>query len=280
MALFSPSLMAQFSSLDIPLHRMDKGTTNPETVFNLRMSPVQWFNFARELRGDSSPGASRFLEYSGSTLDSWCGGRNESIPAIMQSGLIESAVYNFKKAKAKLGSKLTRAAPVFSPVGSSFSVARVMMGHPKAALYRPKAKLPPKRIEVSMRASASVSAETLSISIAKIARAIWEYKVSGGQAELIINFVHAFAKAQEWNGKRHTALVNTVVLTPTNLGAFASVASVQFYRGLSMPLAQALSGMQSQDNIPRSKWDSPTMPMLSGDIPGESAILRAFAIES
>jgi hypothetical protein len=257
--LFSETLMARYFTTEvIPMNVGWPKPGNPgkdTTVFRSRLTVSQWFERARLLAADGkgySPSGGR-----------WAGFGDQRVDNVLTDGLIHEAVKAFEQAVARLDTTLARSSPVLSPVGASFSVGRVMMGHPKAAIIRPKAKLPPKTINLTLNAWAGLKAEDIARSMSKIAKAAWEYQAAGGIVDLTITFLHSFSRPQVWNGIPHHGFMDTVKINPVSMAAFASAASGAFYRGLSIPIASVLSG-QRGDGLPVCQWVNPQTHMIQG----------------
>lgn len=284
MTLLSESSMARFTSEEIPLaaaglngRAAEKGS--PRRVFRLRMTATERFTFAQELLSDPSVGG---REYRGhlrpDSFSNWTGMPEQTPGQALTTGIVTEAVKEFETANAKLHTSMSRAAPEFSPVGASFSVGRVMVGHPKSAIIRPRAKLPPKKITLALNAWAGLSAKQIAASISRIARAAWDYKTAGGQVEIEISYLHKFSRPEFWQGVPHYGFLDTVKINPVNAAAFASAASAQMYRAISMPLASTLSG-QRGDGLPLCAWGNPDAHPITGNAEADSRMLQTLKVE-
>jgi len=256
-----------FSSREIPLRSVGHGKKEPGEqfafgapkmvhVFYSQLTPTEVFNRCRELQSEQ-----RHHPFRGGN---WIGTGTQPINDIIQRGIIDEAVKAFERAAGNLDTHYARATPELRVVGSAFSIGRVMTNHPKSAIYRPKTKLPPKQIDVTLNAWCGLSAEDIAASMAKMAKAAWSYIAAGGIVDLRVSYLHKFSRPQLWNGIAHHGFLDTVKINPINAAAFASAASGQMYRGLSMPIALALSGDPS-DGLPLCKWGNPSTVAIQGN---------------
>ena len=269
--IFSEPLMKQyFTSEVIPISRgrhETRVTNGKETRVIRSIRHVHdWFDMSDALQKDDTPAGREYAIKRARENSSphWLGINAQSIPDIHKTGLITEAVKAFEKAIGSLETHYTRATPILSPVGGSFSIGRVMMGHPKAAIIRPKAKLPPKQIALTLNCWAGLSAASIAQSMSKIAKAAWQYIAAGGIVELSISFLHNFSDPVIWNEEKHYAFLDTLKINPVNAASYASAASGQFYRALSMPLGLALSGCRG-DGLPLGQWTSSATFPISGN---------------
>lgn len=256
-------------------NRQDKGQET--RIFRTRSNTPQYFNMLQELSKDKSR-AGRELASNASPRGYWSGS-DDTLDVIASSGVFPKAVKAFEQAAGNMETHLARATPVLSPVGSSFSIGRIKMGHPKACLYRPKAKLPPKDIALTMNVWTGVTAEQISASMARIAKAAWQYIAAGGIVNLTVNYLHKFSEPQEWQGQLHYGLMDTIKINPTTAASYASAASGQLYRAVSIPLAQALSG-QPGDGLPLCSWANPKAFPINGTQALDAAVIAELRIEA
>jgi hypothetical protein len=206
--------------------------------------------------------------------NSWAGfGPGETPRTLIESGTLPSALAAVKKAAGTLSAPLARSVPQPSFVGPSFSVGRLIQGHPKACYTRPRAKLPPKNIDLYAGYHCGVSAESLSPIFASIARGISDYTLRGGVVTVRLNVLSGFALPNEG----HTGLVISVDIPTGNLGALAGVCSVAFDRALNLALAQTLSG-QAHDSLPVLTVAEKGKHQITGDPATDRATLAAINI--
>ena len=237
--LFAESSMEYFQTRVI---RQKPGA--PESnYFQLRGTVFSVMGQIQSIHNDGSkPGRYARDHRDPETLRNWCGFRGQTLSDVFSTGSITAAIEDFKKAQSKMVSPLTRGKLDYSPVGGSFNTGRFLTGHPVCMYNRQKTKLPPKTIELVIRCSAGLSPDALAAPLTKIIRAAWDYQNAGGIVTLRVNYFHTFSKAQEWKGKMHKGMLTTIDIPLSNPGILATAASVQFYRGVSMPLACYLSG--------------------------------------
>lgn len=261
--VFTDANMHRFFTLEeIPVkssNRYSRTKTGTRHYFRSKKTVSQWFEMARVLSEENSPAGQRLKREFEGKDGSWSGLGKQRIlgpKGVLETGIIDTAVKAFQDANADIDTHLMRAQPVMAVVGSSFSVGRVMQGHPKAAIYRPRAKLPPKQIQLTINVSCAISAEAIAASMGKIAKACWEYITAGGIVELTVSFIHNFTRPEQFDGKRVDGILDTIKINPSSMAAYASAASGQFYRCLSMALASTLSGDYS-DGLPLGEWDNP-----------------------
>jgi hypothetical protein len=256
--MFSESIMAQYFTSE----KLKTARYGEKLYFRSRLTPMQWRERAEKCMRDDSM---MVAKYDRESRGFWNGLEDQSAIEVIRSGLSKAAMRDFEKASGSIDTHFQRASPILSPVGGSFSIGRIMAGHPKAAIIRPKAKLPPKKIDLTINVWAGVECKNITASMSKIAKAAWQYIAAGGIVELTANYMHNFSRPQEWNGEKHYGLLDTVKINPVNAGAFATAASAQFYRALSIPLAQMLSGDGPHDGLPVGKWENPASFAISGN---------------
>lgn len=274
--LFSPSAMEVFQTLYIA---PTPGAT-PQPYFQIKGSIDTIMEKIGILYSDNSrPGRAAKNHRSASDIRDWCGFGDQTLTDAMETRNIRKAVSDFMKAKARIDAQLTRGAVSYSPVGSAFSVGRFISGHPVSAFKREKTKLPPKTINLSIRCQAGLAPEALSAPLVKIIRAAWEYQTAGGIVSLTVNYFHTFSKPQEWNGILHKGMITSITIPLSNPGILASAASVQFYRGISMPLACYLSGDWG-DGLPLATWKGNGVYPLTGVRGEDDAVLEALRVEA
>lgn len=280
--LFSDNLMSEFQSVEIPAgsHFNHDRVNNPR-VFMLKSTPHRWIERAQALRRDPSDAGRAFAQQLHAQASSrWLGfGKQEKIAAL-DAGVIDTALEAFQKAQGGLETHFTRAAPVLAPVGTAFSIGRIIQGHPKAALYRPKAKLPAKRIEVCLSVSGSVPADQIAAQMSKIAKAIWQYSMAGGVVEFSVAFLCAFHQNQTWQGQSHTGFLDVLTINPSNAAQYSTAASGQFFRGFYISLAQALSGDTSgTDSLMCLNYNKPGVFQFTGYMKDADKVMEALRVK-
>ena len=272
MSLYSEATMQKwFRTREIPVadyYEMKKpdakGTVKP--VFHSSLTPAEWFNRAKDL----------MLEGQQFHTGQWEGTGTQNASDMVHTGLINEAVKAFESAVAEIDTHLAHGSPELHAVGSAFSIGRIMSGHPKAAIVRPRTKLPPKSIDLTLNAWAGLKAEDIARSMSKIAKAAWQYISAGGIIELRVSYLHNFTQPQVWNGIEHWGFLDTLKINPMSMAAFASAASGQMYRALSIPIALKLSG-QHHDGLPLGKWCNPATHAIQGN-KADDAVIQSLRI--
>lgn len=208
---------------------------------------------------------------------SWVNLRNGETMQSMLDGLkCETALKAFLAEETRLNTPLTRDRPQLSVIGSSFSMGRVMQGHPVQCFRRPKRKLPPKTVELAINVSANVQAEKISASMAKIVHAAHEYHLAGGAISLVVHYLAGFRTANPETGAMGLCISLEI---PLGDGAQASFAgSAQFLRGIHYPFAQTLSGTW-HDGLPVTKFTDSSIAQINGQISDADAQLASLKIQ-
>jgi len=272
--LFSPESMEYFQA------RYSKPDPNSseQPYFQLRGSVASVMGQIFSIQNDGSrAGRAAKNHRTSSDIAQWCGFRGQTLEDAFKTGSITAAIEDFQKAQARMVAPLIRGKLNYSPVGGAYNVGRYLAGHPVIMYNREKTKLPPKTIELVIRCSASLEPSALAGPLTRIIRAAWDYQTAGGIVTLRVNYFHTFSRAQDWNGILHKGMITTLDIPLANPGLLASAASVQFYRGVSMPLACYLSG-QFGDGLPSANWTGPGLYTLSGIKGQDDAVLEALSI--
>ena len=225
---------------------------------------------------DSKPGRAVKAFRESSSWSKWAGFADQTPEDVFQTQTIREAIVAFRAASGKIETHLTPGAVNYSPVGASFSMGKFLTGHPVCAFKREKTKLPSKTINISVNCSAYKNHAALAAPLSRIIRAAWEYQNAGGLVTLTVNYIHQFSRPQIWNDTPHAGLITTIAIPLTNPGILATAASVQFYRGLSIPVAAHLSGSFG-DGLPVTKWSGPGIYPLNGTA-SDSLALDALRI--
>lgn len=206
---------------------------------------------------------------------SWAGLINETAADIIKNTISTTAQADFRKAMGKLQTPLIGGSIVLKNRGPSFSMGRVLQGHPIACLRREKTKLPPINLNLGLFVSASVKPEAVSISLAKIVRAAWEYKLAGGAVKIKL---HTFTDFSTPNSV-HTGVILHLDLPLMNSATLATYAGIQGYRVLFLSLATSLSG-SSSDLLPNINYPAiPGCMTLTGNPENDTAIVAALKIK-
>jgi hypothetical protein len=272
--LFSPKSMEYFQTRYIK----PGPNSSEQPYFQLRGSVATVMGQILSIQNDGSrAGRAAKNHRDSSDIAEWCGFRGQTLENAFKTGSITAAIEDFQKAQAGMTAQLTRGKIEYSPVGGSFNTGRFLTGHPICMYNRQKTKLPPKTIELVIRCSASLKPSALSGPLTRIIRAAWEYQTAGGLVTLRVNYFHTFSEAQAWNGINHKGMITTLDIPLANPGLLASAASIQFYRGISMPLACYLSG-EFGDGLPIADWTGPGLFTLSGIKGQDDLVLEALRI--
>ena len=193
----------------------------------------------------TEPAITRYLK-DGSNMR-WCGCTNgETSQTMIDTAHCETAFRAFEAAKAGLQRPLTRGKPTLSVVGGSFSLGRILIGHPVSCYRRPKQKLSPQKVDCTISVSSGVDATDVSKSIAKITNAAYRYHMAGGAITFTVHYLLGFHRANPETGAGGLVVSLDIPFTSGSLAAFSG--SVQFFRAIMIPLAQAFSG-QNYDSL-------------------------------
>lgn len=267
--LYSPSLMSQLPIVSIDT--LNKGKNFP--VFQWRGTWSAWVEFVRACMADESAAGgdlrSRMRE---SFPDSWSG-ITDTFEDWQRSGTYAQAYSEFQRAEAKLEADRFQPGAMRPAVaGGAWIVPLALAGNPMPARIRERTKLPPKNLELAVSVSCVVDWEDISHSMAKIARASWDYLQAGGAVRVTVNYCYAFSKAQ---GEARGALFS-IDVPLTSASAFASAASAQEFRGASLCMAQSLSGLKG-DSLPLIRYAKPGILDITGRVADDEkacAVLR------
>lgn len=205
----------------------------------------------------------------------WAGFEKESPKTALQARASADAFAALESNKATLHAPLKAPAkPQLSPVGSSFSMGRIMQGHPVACFRRPRTALPPKTINIALSVSAFVDQSAIAASIAKIAAAAWSYHLNGGSVTIKLHYLLAYSKKSPDGA---SGLISTIIIPIADIASLATGASVQFFRGIAIPAAKCLSGADD-DGLPVADSTIPGVFTLNGKPENDAPILEALRI--
>lgn len=187
--------------------------------------------------------------------------KGETFKGMLDTCKCPTALAEFMAEESKLKAPLMRDRPMASIVGASFSMGRVMSGHPVQCYRRPKHKLPPKTVNLSVSVSSGADAKAVSKSMAKIVHAAHDYHLAGGAVTLVIHYLLGFHKPNPETGAQGIAFSLEIPLGDGNLAAFSG--SVQFFRAIMIPYARALSG-QRKDTLTVLSFHDKSIAQISG----------------
>lgn len=206
----------------------------------------------------------------------WAGlHHGETLRGMLATCKCQTALEAFMREESKLKAPLTRDRPQLSVIGSSFSMGRVMQGHPVQCFRRPKHKLPPRDIKLSISVSAGANAEQVSASIARIVHAAHDYHLAGGAVTLTVHYLLGFHKPNKETGAHGICTSLEIPLGDGNLAAFSG--SVQFFRAILIPVAVALSG-QKNDSLTVYQFRDKTIANITGFVTDAEAQIESLKI--
>lgn len=265
---FSPALMAEFSRV----------TVNGMQFYRWHGGYSAWLDFIRRARGDASPGGKAFARVTQGDADHHFGdwsGVNQAPDSILAQGFYTTAREEFFKASAKLETdRYIPGALKPAVAGGAWIVPLVLAGNPMPARIRQRSKLPPVNLDLAVNVWVGVKWEDITRSMARIARAAWNYIEAGGAVSITANYVHHFSHAQD--GCK--GVVVSIQVPVTNMAAFASAASTQEYRGFTMAFASQGLSPNVGDGLPLCKWNRPGLLHITGRPADDDKALAAFKI--
>lgn len=201
--------------------------------------------------------------------------KGETLKGMLESVRCPSALEDFMREESRIAAPLSRDRPQLSVIGSSFSMGRVMQGHPVQCFRRPKHKLPPRKIDLSISVSAGVKATEVSASIACIVHAAHNYHLAGGAVTLICHYLLGFNAPNPETHAQGICFSLEIPLGDGNLAAFSG--SIQFFRAILIPFAQALSG-QAHDPLKIYNFADKNIANISGFATDAKAQLDSLKI--
>lgn len=269
--LYSPKLMQ-----DLPIICIDtanRGKNFP--VFQWRGTWSAWVEFVRACMVDDSAAGRDLRGRMGESFpDSWSG-ISDTFDQWAQSGTYARAFEEFQRAEARLEADRFQPGAMRPAVaGGAWIVPLTLAGNPMPARIRERTKLPPKNLELAISVASSVNWRNISRSMAKIARASWDYLQAGGAVRLTIHYCYAFHKPQgEARG-----VIFSIEVPLTSASAFSSAASAQEFRGASIRMAQSLSGLKG-DSLPLIRLLRPGLLDITGRVADDDKAREALRIK-
>lgn len=273
--ILSPSLMESLPVVDLPIGKYyENDGIKTRKVFHFKGTVadyVRWFKLAL---AENSILRNATVETGGSAK--WIGLENkETIPGMLESAHCETPFKAYREARANLTYSPARARPTLSPVGASFSVGRLIQGHPVAAYRRPRTKLPARDIDLSISVSASVRADAVTACMAKIMKAAENYMLAGGVVSVTCHYILLFRKPNPET--KAEGIVFSLRLPMNHASSAAFGGSVQFFRALTLNLGTMLSGHPG-DALIVGRYLRPGMAEITGDLKGIGATLEALTL--
>ena len=194
---------------------------------------------------------------------------------LMETGRSPETQRAFDAAMAHLHAQGGRDRLQYVPASGTWSIPRVLSGHPLAAMRRPRTALPVVNADLGACFSAFVKADSVAATMAVLARSVWNHIQSGGAATLRISYVLGFhAKHAETGAK---GIIISIDVPLTNPASVAAALSVQTFRGLAIRMAQCYSG-EAQDSLQNWQWAKPGLISMQGDTEEDLKRLRAGKI--
>lgn len=261
--LFSPSLMAQFSSDSLTVSERDSHA-KPEQGLWLHWTGTHaaFAELIRALISDPTEAGRRFARKLAERNNARCGLTTQTATDLAQSCVSADAHREFSRAVAKLhADRLNPGTTSAAVCGGPWVVPLVLSGAPLASRLRERTKLPPRTIDIGITVSAMTDWQNLTKSLAPLAHAGWQYIAAGGALSLTAHHASTFDAPVRINGAQHRGVVFSIRAPLTNQAAFATVASVQIKRGLCIPLAMVLGDSYS---LPRAYVRKPGLVNLDG----------------
>lgn len=252
----------------LPIARIHR-KSSPTKIYRFTGTPGEFLSLMASMSKTNGKLSRGLSERTGS----WSGLGSETGLDATMAGYSQNALKAFESASAALGPSKARGTPQLSNQGPAFSMARVIQGHPVASFKRPKTKLPPVSLDLTVNAWCGRKPEDIQNALAKIARAVWDYQVAGGPVSLTVHHLYHFTQARDG----HWGFMASLKIPLSNGSQFATGASLQMFRGLAMPLASTLSG-DPGDGLPLATWDNPKTLPISGEPSEDAAILAKLAI--
>lgn len=258
---FSQALMAEFSRVDV----------NGRSFLHWQGTYPAFLEFARKLRADASPAGEYYHEqvrerFNGCDRDFT--GAYVSADEAFTTGLFPNAVDAFAQCTAKLEVDRFIAGPLRPAVaGGAWIVPLALASNPMPARIRVRAKLPPVNLELAVSTSGFVGWQNITHSLARIARAAWDYIQAGGAVTITAHYVAAL----EAGG----GIVLSLRLPITAKALLASACSAQVYRAFTLSLRNALQGVRG---APPVRWRRAGLIDITGRPADDDKALQAFKI--
>lgn len=274
MALFAPHIMEKLPVRQIPVkyHFGGKGENSlPFFHFRGKLSEIMPL-LREELPRVQSKGFG-----DGGRPSHWAGCLNgETLQNMLETNRCQTALNAFMKEESRIKAPLTRDKPQLSVIGASFSMGRVMQGHPVQCFRRPKKKLPPRKVELSISVSSGADHAAVSASVARIVHAAHDYHLAGGAVSLVVHYLLGFYTPNPETKAEGVCFSLEIPLGDGNLAAFSG--SVQFFRAILIPYAQALSGA-THDSLKAFQFSDPSIANISGFVTDAEKQLASLKIE-
>lgn len=276
--LFSPSLMAQFSS--DPLEVSERGSNaKPERGLWLHWTGTHaaFAELIRAFASDPTEAGRKFARKLELRDNAWCGLTTQTATELALSCVSPDAHREFSAAVAKLHADRLQPGTTSPAVcGGPWVVPLVLTGAPLASRLRERTKLPPRNIDIGITVSARTDWQNLTESLAPLAHAGWQYIAAGGALSLTAHHASTFNAPVRINGALHRGVVFSIRAPLTNQAAFASTASVQLKRGLCIPIAAVFGG---SDRVLRAYVRKAGLVNLDGS-GADAAALAALKLET
>jgi hypothetical protein len=240
-----------------------------------------WVEFLRRARADNSPGGRAFAQELAAEggrshhFGRWSG-VDQTPDSFLESATYRTAYAEFQRAEAKLeATRFQPGRPIPAVAGGAWVIPLVLAGNPMSARLKTRTKLPPVNLELAVNVFAGIQWRDITASIARIARASWDYIQAGGAVSITVHYVHRFGKAQEG----HEGVLISIKVPLTSASAFASACSTQEYRGASMAFAGGALSPIKDDSLPLFKWVKPSLLHVTGRVQDDAKARAALNIK-
>ena len=276
MAFFAPSTMARLSSIYVevqsPYHTHFQGT---KRFYRFQGAWSQWLDLIREAQSTPSPALKSFETNLKHHFPSTWAGISDTLPTMLSTATYSDALREFNATKARLeSSHFQLGSPRPAVAGGAWIIPLCLSSNPLPARLRPRTKLPPINLEVSLSVVNFIEWQDITKSVATLARAIWNYIQAGGAATLTVHYCLGFNAPQGG----HHGFISSLTIPTSNIAAFASAASAQEFRGLFLSFALALSGRSGDLGIV-TEWKKPGLAYLSGKPEDDAKVLQKLRIQ-
>lgn len=189
---------------------------------------------------------------------------------LLETGKSPETLRAFDEAMARMEAAGARDRLQYVPASGTWSVGRVLTGHPLAAMKRPRTALPVINADLGACFSAYVKAEDVAHTMAVLARSIWNHIQAGGAATLRINYVLGFGTKAR-TGEQ--GIIISIDVPLTNPASVAAALSVQTFRAFAIAMGIFYSGEQS-DGLRNWEWHKPGLISMQGDSEHDLKALR------
>lgn len=271
---FPSDIMEKFSLIDAPVfHYGDSKPRAPRPYYHWRGNLTEFFSIVREMK--TSPKSIHINKPLRSVGESWAGMTRQKIPAMYESSRSIDAQYDFDSALATIIKEGKPAPAEYRVTGGVWSVPRYLTGHPQCAIYRPRTAKPPLNIDVVACFPSFAKAQVIADSLARIARACWDYQKTGGAATLTVHYCGKFARTAPGGCE---GIIASIKVSLSDISSIATACSAPFFRAAFYPFASALSG-EMADSIPVAWLAKPGAIRLQGDKALDAQALKAAGIK-